>query len=325
MREFAEQRSIPYESIGKTIVATHESSLPALENLWERSIANGVPGITRLTGKQIEEHEPHARGVAGLWSPSTGIIDYSAVTNAYADDFLASGGEIVFEAEVNKAIKNDVGWIVSTTNGEYEAKTLINCAGLYSDRIALMTGIEPGVRIAPFRGEYYTLASESRSLVRGLIYPTPDPRFPFLGVHFTRGVHGSVEAGPNAVLAFAREGYKKTDINLGDLIQTLTWPGFIKMASRFWRMGLSEMLRSASKSLFTASLAELIPEISQKDLAPGGAGIRAQAIDINGKLVDDFHIVSAPQAIHVLNVPSPAATASLAIADYLASQILSQI
>jgi L-2-hydroxyglutarate oxidase len=325
MREFAESRNIPYQSIGKTIVAVKESQLPALESLWERSIANGVPGITRLTAKQIEEHEPNAKGVAGLWSPSTGIIDYTAVTLAYADDFRTAGGEIVLNAKVLGAKITERGCQISSTAGDYEADILVNCAGLYSDKLALMTGTEPGVRITPFRGEYYTIKPERQNLVKGLIYPVPDPQFPFLGVHFTRTVHGSVEAGPNAVLALAREGYSKSDLSIKEFLDTLSWPGFQKLALRFWRTGLDEMRRSASKKLFAASLAELLPSITADDLAPGGAGIRAQAIDINGKLVDDFHIVTAPRAVHVLNVPSPAATASLAIADNLAAKILVEI
>jgi len=303
------------------IVALNQSSAGMLDTLYERAQANGVHGAEKIGPEQIREHEPHAAGIAGIWSPQTGIIDYSAVTAAYAKDILAAGGQITTGAEVVSAHVTDSGWIVSTTAGDYEGAILINCAGLHSDRIALMTGIEPGVRIIPFRGEYYHLSPDAASLVRGLIYPVPDPNMPFLGVHFTRTVEGTVEAGPNAVLALAREGYHKNDIVLRDIVQTLTWPGFAKMAFRFWRTGLAEMHRSYCKTTFANSLGELVPEIRASHLAPGGSGVRAQAVDIHGKLVDDFHIVTAPRAIHVLNVPSPAATASLSIADDLATQV----
>ncbi|MDR3708795.1 MAG: L-2-hydroxyglutarate oxidase [Capsulimonadaceae bacterium] len=321
MREFALERGIPFKEVGKLIVAVDDAGLASLDSLWQRAQANGVPGAELVGPEQIKEHEPHAAGRAGIWSPKTAIIDYTAVTQAYADDIRNAGGEIVTGAKVVDIESDSSGFFVTTTQGEYEGKTLVNCAGLYSDRIALMMGVEPYVRIVPFRGEYYTLKPECTSLVNGLIYPVPDPQFPFLGVHFTRSVHGSVEAGPNAVLALAREGYGKFDISIEETSQTLRWRGFQMIAARYWRTGLSEMYRSANKAAFAGSLRKLVPELRTSHLAPGGSGVRAQAIDSRGKMVDDFHVLVLRRSIHVLNVPSPAATASLSVADSLVQQI----
>lgn len=321
MREFAVERGIPYQAIGKIIAATRESDLRPLETLWERAQANGVKGAQKIGPDEIREHEPHAAGIAGLWSPCTGIIDYAAVTRAYIDDIVAAGGEVITGAAAVWARVNQSGCVVATTRGDFEGGALVNCAGLYSDRVAMMTGIEPGVRIIPFRGEYYHLNAEAASLIRGCLYPVPNPAMPFLGVHFTRSVRGDVEAGPNAVLALAREGYSKTDIVPKDILETLAWRGFRKLSRRFWRTGVDEVLRSFSKARFAASLKELVPEIRPGHLAKGGSGVRAQAVDVAGTLVDDFHVIAVPRAIHVLNVPSPAATASLAIGETLAIQI----
>jgi len=317
MREYAQEKGVPFQAIGKLIVASDESETGALRTLLERGQANGVGGLTWLSQGELREREPHVKGVAGIWSPETGITDYAAVAAAYAADLTAMGCEVVTAERVIAARTGDKECVVTTNAREITGRVLVNCAGLYSDRVALMTGLDPGVRIVPFRGEYYTLRPDRAHLVRGLIYPVPDPSFPFLGVHFTRSVHGSVEAGPNAVLALAREGYKKSSFVAGDAMGTLLWPGFLRLALRFWRTGAAEMRRSYSKRLFAASLGKLVPEVRAEDLAPGGAGVRAQAVDRQGKLVDDFHVVRNGRAVHVLNVPSPAATASLSIADYL--------
>ena len=317
MGEYARESGVPYERIGKLIVASDESEVGALRDLLERGQANGVGGLSWLTQGELREREPHVAGICGIWSPETGITDYAAVAEAYALNLKAMGCEIVTGERVVGARTGERECVVTTKALEITSRVLVNCAGLYSDRVALMTGLEPGVRIVPFRGEYYTLRPERAHLVRGLIYPVPDPGFPFLGVHFTRSVHGSVEAGPNAVLALAREGYKKSSFVGRDATGTLLWPGFLRLALRFWRTGAAEMRRSYSRRLFAASLRKLVPEIREDDLAPGGAGVRAQAVDRQGRLVDDFHVVRDGRAVHVLNVPSPAATASLSIADYL--------
>jgi len=322
MVAFCHEHELPYELCGKVVVATNEEELPRLEELHRRGTENGVLGLTRITAEEITEYEPHATGVAGLWSPNTGIVDYLAVTQKYAEIVQGRGGEIRFNTEVIGISQAAERIILQTSKQEVQTRFLINCAGLQSDLIAKMMGSTQGVRIVPFRGEYHKLTPGSQKLVRGLIYPVPDPRFPFLGVHFTKKIDGSVEAGPNAVLAFAREGYKKTDISLGHVLGLLTFPGFWAMTAQYWRMGLGEMYRSWNKRAFVDALRTLLPELTMDDVAPGGAGIRAQAMDDKGKLLDDFSFIDSPRAIHVLNAPSPAATASIVIGEAIAAKAL---
>lgn len=325
MIEFCQEHNLPYELCGKVVVATSEAEVPRLDELYRRGLANGVPGLVRLSASEIQDHEPHARGVAGLWSPTTGIVDYFAVTAKYAELVQGAGATIRFNTEVTGIQERDGGLVIETNQGEVQARALINCAGLQSDLVARMAGSTEGVRIVGFRGEYYKLAPESSRLVRGLVYPVPDPRFPFLGVHFTKKIDGSVEAGPNAVLAFAREGYAKSDISAKYVLKLVSFPGFWAMAARYWKMGLAEMWRSYNKRAFVKALQVLVPEVRVHDVSPGGVGIRAQAMDSKGNLLDDFRFLETPHAIHVLNAPSPAATASLAIGDYIAQTALSSL
>jgi L-2-hydroxyglutarate oxidase len=271
-----------------------------------------------LRPEEIREIEPHAAGIAGLFVPQTGIVDYARVTEAYAEEVRRNEGEVLLGAAVRRIVGESSGMVLETGVGEVRCRALINCAGLQSDRVARMAGAEPGVRIVPFRGEYYELAPERCDLVRNLIYPVPDPEFPFLGVHFTRMIGGGVEAGPNAVLAFKREGYSRWSFSAGDLFDAFSYGGFWRMAGSNWRMGLGELWRSWNKGAFVRALQALMPEIAAADLVPGGAGVRAQALDPDGKLVDDFRIVEAERQIHVLNAPSPAATASISIGETIA-------
>jgi L-2-hydroxyglutarate oxidase len=301
------------------IVATSEEELPRLDELYRRGTANGVPGLEIIDTARLLDIEPHAAGIAGLISPKTGIIDYTQVTRAYARHFQEAGGEIVLGAKVRGIHGHGDGIYLETRAGEVRAKHLVNCAGLYSDVVAAMMGASPGLRIVPFRGEYYFLTEEAAPLVKGLIYPVPNPEFPFLGVHFTRRIGGGVEAGPNAVLGLAREGYSWTRVNAREGLGTLGYLGFWSMARKYWRTGLQEVYRSLSKAAFTKALQKLVPEIRPEHLVRGGAGVRAQAVDDSGRLIDDFRIVETKNAVHVLNAPSPGATASLAIsADILA-------
>lgn len=320
LRAFCDEHGIRYELVGKVVVATSEEELPALEVLYRRGLTNGVEGLTMIGPERLREIEPHARGVRAIHSPNTGIVDYHEVARAYATEVQKHGGEVVTGAKVLQIARDGSVMRIETSRHAVQTRYLINCAGLYADAIARLAGVEPPVRIIPFRGEYYTVAPSAQHLVRGLIYPVPDPRFPFLGVHFTRRINGEVEAGPNAVLAFAREGYTKAKVVLGELLGTLGYVGFWAMARKYWRVGLEEFYRSFSKKAFTQALQKLVPEIQERDLAPGGAGVRAQAVDRNGVLLDDFSIVETERALHVLNAPSPAATASLAIARHLVSR-----
>jgi (S)-2-hydroxyglutarate dehydrogenase len=313
MVRFCREHALPHNICGKVVVATSAAEIPALEELHRRGTANGVPGLETIGPERLREIEPHATGVRALWVPTTGITDFAAVARKYVELIEAAGGKVLVAAKV-VGIRRAEGTVVETRAGAFRAKMVVNCAGLYSDRIALMAGADPGVRIIPFRGEYYQLAESHRDLVRGLIYPVPDPALPFLGVHFTLHVDGSVEAGPNAVLALRREGYRKTDVSLVELASALGFPGFWKMATRQWRNAVGEYYRSLSKAAFTRSLQKLVPEIREENLSPGGSGVRAQAVDATGKLVDDFCFVQSEGMIHVLNVPSPAATASLRVA-----------
>ena len=315
--QFCEENEIEFEKCGKTIVATDATELERLETLYQRGVANGVAGLELIGPERLQEIEPHTQGVRALWSPETGIIDYVKVAAAYGSRFQEYGGDIYNEAAVRAIHGFSGAMTVETDRGSLRAKHIINCAGLYADRVAEMMGEATGVRIIPFRGEYYTLRPESQRLVKGLIYPVPDPRFPFLGVHYTRNIHGYVEAGPNAVLAFAREGYRKSNVDLTESLGTFTYPGFWKMTAKHWRTGMAEMHRSYSKQVFVHDLQKLIPEIKETDLAPGGAGVRAQAVAADGALLDDFSILRGQQAIHVLNAPSPGATSSLAIGAHI--------
>ncbi len=325
MLDFCDQEGIPYDLCGKIVVATKPEEVAQLDTLLARGQQNGLGGLRKLTGTEMREIEPHVNGVSGIFVPQTGIIDYTQVTEAYARKFLSLGGELRFGERVEQITPGNSLSIVVTDTGRYETKLVVNCAGLYSDKIAQLTQREPiDLQIVPFRGEYYTIKPEKQYLVKNLIYPVPDPNFPFLGVHFTRMIHGGVEAGPNAVLAFGREGYKKSDVNLKEFYETLAWPGFQKVATKYWQMGLGEMYRSFSKAAFTKALQALIPEIQENDLIEGGAGVRAQACDRTGGLLDDFSIIETDRAINVCNAPSPAATSSLAIGQTVAEKVLTR-
>ena len=325
MVEFCREQGIAYEICGKVVVATSDAELAPLDELYRRGTANGVPNLSMLTAEELREIEPHGAGIRGLRVPGTGITDYTAVANKYAEIVAANGGTVLTRAKAIGIVKRRGESIVETTRGTYSGRWLINCAGLHSDRIARLAGAETGAIIVPFRGEYYDIAPEQWSLVKGLIYPVPDPKFPFLGVHFTRRIHGGVEAGPNAVLAFQREGYRKTDIDLGDSVETLSYPGFWRMAAKYWTEGAKEYYRSLSQGAFLRALQRLLPALTESDLRPGGSGVRAQALDREGKLLDDFHIVHAPGIINVVNVPSPAATASLVIGERIAEMLGEEI
>ena len=314
MVEFCREHSIPHDVCGKVIVATHADELPRLENLRQRGEANGLTGLRLIGPDELREIEPHAAGLQALVVPSTGITDYAVVCEKYAELISARGGTILTSAAATGIRRLSDECVVETSRGVFSASALINCAGLFSDRIARMAGDAPGVMIVPFRGEYYDLIPDRATLVHALIYPVPDPRFPFLGVHFTRRITSKVDAGPNAVLALAREGYRHTDISLRDLASSLAFPGFWRMARQHWRNGLDEWHRSLSKAAFVRALQRLVPEITAPDLLPGGSGVRAQALKPDGALVDDFQFVPSGKVLHVLNVPSPAATASLMIA-----------
>lgn len=315
---FCAEHGIVAERCGKVVVATVEEQLPVLEELRRRGEANGLTGLRRLRSEEIKEIEPHAAGIAGLLVPQTGIVDYVKVTEAYADEVGRGGGAVLLGACVHRIVREGGGMVLETGKGEVRCRHLVNCAGLQSDRVARMAGVEPGVRIVPFRGEYYELVPGRRHLVRNLIYPVPDPEFPFLGVHFTRKVEGGVEAGPNAVLAFKREGYTRWSFSPRDLLDAISYGGFWRMAGGYWRMGFGELWRSWNKGAFVRALQALMPEIGAADLVRGGTGVRAQALDPDGKLVDDFRIVESERQIHVLNAPSPAATASLSIGEAIA-------
>jgi (S)-2-hydroxyglutarate dehydrogenase len=314
MVAFCAEHNLPYELCGKIVVATEPEEIPRLHALHERGTANGLQGLQLLGPEQIREIEPHAAGILGLRVPQEGIVDYTAVVSTMVRAIQSRGGEINFSSEVTK-LRNGNGWQIETTRGEHEADFLINCAGLHCDRVSRMAGNSDPTKIVPFRGEYYKLKPERQQLVRNLIYPVPDPKFPFLGVHFTRLIHGGIEAGPNAVLAFAREGYRSSDFCFRDTVETFTYRGFWRFFLRYPTLCWEEFKRSYSKMLFCRSLQRLVPEVQVDDLDQGGAGVRAQALSPAGELVQDFHFVQQPRALHVLNAPSPAATASLAIAD----------
>ncbi|HET9212322.1 MAG TPA: L-2-hydroxyglutarate oxidase [Thermoanaerobaculia bacterium] len=322
---FCEEEGIAHERCGKLVVATREDELPRLDELERRGQANGLAGLQRLRAEEIREHEPHAVGIAALWVPETGIVDYPAVARAYGKRIQALGGEVWTGARLTGVRRDGGNLVAETTRGAVTCNLLINCAGLQCDRVAKLCGATVDVQIIPFRGEYYELVPGRRDLVKGLIYPVPDPRFPFLGVHLTRMIGGGVEAGPNAVLALKREGYRWLDVSPRDMASTATWPGFWKMATRFWTIGAFEVWRSLMKSAFVRDLQRLVPEIQSEDLFRSGAGVRAQAVDRTGGLLDDFRIVRSDRAIHVLNAPSPGATASLAIGRTIAGMAVEDL
>jgi L-2-hydroxyglutarate oxidase len=317
MKQYCTSHDIEYDVCGKLVVATDEEELPRLQTLFERGIANGVQGIKLIEQEQISEYEPHTKGLKALVVPPTGIVDYQQVASSYANEIQEHGSEINTNAEVLDIETRTDGLVLDTTAGDIEAKHLINAAGLHADVIARMLGVPVDVKIVPFRGEYYMLRPDREHLVNNLIYPVPDPAFPFLGVHFTRTIHGEREAGPNAVLAFAREGYTRSTFDLSDMASTFRFPGFWAMTRKYWKMGAAEFYRSASKKAFVKALQKLMPEITENDLVPGPTGVRAQALDRQGNLLSDFSINETPNAIHIRNAPSPAATSSLAIGDYV--------
>jgi L-2-hydroxyglutarate oxidase len=322
MIEFCKKHNITHDVCGKIVVATAEEELPRLAELMTRGTANGVPNMKEIGPEQIKELEPHCTGIKGIHVPGTGIVDYVGVAKKYAELIRAAGGTVQTGTRVEKIRTMVDGTLVVETNrGEFQGKRLINCTGLHCDRTAKMQGVKPGLKIVPFRGEYYKLVPARQHLVKTLIYPVPDPRFPFLGVHFTRMALGGVEAGPNAVLALKREGYTKMSISVRDSFETLTYGGFWRMAMKYWRTGCGEMYRSVCKAAFVKALQRLVPELQSADLEDGGAGVRAQALLPNGSMLDDFQIIKEGSAIHVLNAPSPAATASLAIGDQIAAML----
>lgn len=320
MYRFCSEFGIAHDRCGKVVVATRESELPRLDDLEERGRANGLTGMRRLTPEEIRQFEPHVTGIRGLLVPDTGIVDYVQVTEKFAEIVVERGGEIRLRSRITACEPEGKGMVLTSGTEEIRCRFLINCAGLHSDRVARMCGVDPGLKIIPFRGEYYKLISEREFLVKNLIYPVPDPAFPFLGVHFTRMIRGGVEAGPNAVLAFKREGYKKTDISLRDSLATFAYPGFLRLIAKFWKMGMGEIYRSYSKKAFVTALQRLIPELQPEDVYPEGSGVRAQALEATGALVDDFRIVETARQIHVLNAPSPAATAAITIGEHIAGR-----
>ncbi len=321
MVEFCKTHAIRHEVCGNVVVATATEEVPRLRALYERGCQNGLSGLRLLTTGQLREIEPHAAGVQALHVPEEGIADYPAVCETLSELIRQQGGDVVISACVTQLRRDAGGWRVLHTAGETACDFLVTCAGLHSDRVARLAGENPEVRIVPFRGEYYLIRPERQFLVRNLIYPVPDPRFPFLGVHFTRRVQGGIEAGPNAVLAFSREGYTKTTVDLSDLADALTFPGLWRFIAKYGPTCWDEVHRSFSRELFCRSLQRLVPEIREEDLIPGGAGVRAQAMTPEGSLVDDFHFVQSDRALHVVNAPSPAATASLAIGEEIADLV----
>jgi (S)-2-hydroxyglutarate dehydrogenase len=322
---FCDKEGIPYELCGKIIVATREDELERLENLYQRGLQNGLTKIKRLSAQEIKQYEPHASGISGIWVPYTGIIDYNDVCQKYAEIFTNRyQGEILLNEKVINIKQEKKYSNVITANNVFQTKLVVNTAGLYSDNVARLTR-KIDVRIIPFRGEYYAVKTEKQHLLKNLIYPVPDPAFPFLGVHFTRRLKGGIEAGPNAVFAFRKEGYKKTDFKLSEFVEALTWPGFQKVMCKYWKMGLGEYYRSYNKASFTRALQRLMPDIQKDDLIPGGAGVRAQACTRDGALIDDFLIYDNQYVINVLNAPSPAATASLAIGNSISQMVIEKI
>ena len=317
LRRFCDERGIPYRMCGKVVVALDESQLPGLEELFRRGNANGVEGLEIIGPERLRELEPHAAGIRAIHSPNTGVVDYNAVTDAFADD-VREDGALLTGARLRGVVESEGRLVLETSRGSLSAGGLVNCAGLHADSVARMMGVDAGVRIVPFRGEYFSLRPERAGLVNGLIYPVPDPELPFLGVHFTRRIDGAVEAGPNAVLALAREGYRKTAVDPRQMLALAAFPGFWRMSAANWKTGLRETYRSLVKRRFVRSLQALVPEVRARDLWRPGAGVRAQAVGSDGRLLQDFSIVSTRTSVHVLNAPSPGATSSLVIGEYVA-------
>jgi (S)-2-hydroxyglutarate dehydrogenase len=320
MVDFCRKHDLPHEVCGKVIIATEENELPLLENLYNRGVENGLP-VHRMVPEQVKEKEPYVNCLAGVWIESTGIADYKAVSRKYAEIAMVQGADLRLSTKVLDITQSGDEQVLSTTQGEFKTRMLINCGGLQSDRLARLNQVDPDAKIVPFRGEYYELTPEKRYLVKGLIYPVPNPAFPFLGVHFTRMIDGTVHAGPNAVLSLKREGYHKTDFDFKDFMEVMTYPAFWKLASKYAGDGIQEIIRSFSKAAFVHSLQRLIPEVQMADVVPTHAGVRAQALMTDGRLVDDFLIIKGPNSVHVCNAPSPAATSSLEIGKSIVEQI----
>lgn len=314
---FCAEHDVPFDICGKVVVASEPAEIPFLEELHRRGTANGIEGLRLMEPEEVREHEPNVSCIKGMHVPTTGIVDFQQVAQTYAQVFERSGGAL-FPGHKVTGVHDDRGTIrIQTNQGVFITRSLANCGGLYADHVARLTGLKPPCRIVPFRGEYYEILPARAHLVRTLIYPVPDPRFPFLGVHFTRMINGKVEAGPNAVLAWAREGYTKSTVSPAETLESLSYPGFWRLAARYWKPGFQEIRRSYSKGLFHRALKRLVPAIQREDLVPGGAGVRAQALKRDGSLLDDFLILPHGRTVHVLNAPSPAATSSLAIADHI--------
>lgn len=322
---FCDAHAIPYELCGKVIVASDAQEIPSLERIYSRGLENGLEGLRVIAEEELKEYEPHCRGVKAIVVPQTGIVDYKVVCEKYLELFKEKGGDALFGEQVNGLKDETDGTVVITNKGSYKGSVVINCAGLYSDKIAEMAMGKLGIKILPFRGEYYHIKETKHHLVKNLIYPVPNPNFPFLGVHFTRMIGGGVEAGPNAVLAYAREGYNNRTVDFKELFETLGFSGFQKVAMKYWKMGLYELYRSYSKQAFTKALQKLVPEVQQNDLERGNAGVRAQACDKNGNLIDDFLIFEDKHTVNVCNAPSPAATSSLSIGMTIAEKVLKKI
>lgn len=325
MYKFCEHEGIKYERCGKIIVAVNKNEIPLLNELEQKGNANGLKGLKRLSPGEVKEREPYISCIDALFVPETGIVEYTRVTEAYAKIILNHGGEIRTNCRFISLSKDGNDLVLHTRSGEVRSKFVVNCAGLYSDRVAKLCNVDPELRIVPFRGEYYKLKKEREHLVNNLIYPVPQPGFPFLGVHFTRMIKGGIEAGPNAVIAFKREGYSKKDFSITDVADMLIYKGFWRMAFKHYKMGIGEYYRSYNKQAFVKALQKLVPSIGSNDIYPEGSGVRAQALERDGKLVDDFRIVEADKMIHILNAPSPAATASLSIGKTLAQKIIPRL
>ena len=315
--DYCKNYDIPYELSGKLVIAADSSEEKRLNDLYDRGVSNGVQGLRKLNRDQLTKIEPNVAGTSGIYSPNTGIVDYTKISESFASNIIQDNAEILTGCQVISIVSKNQGVFLETTKGDIESKTIINCAGLHADDIANKMDVDIDVRIIPFRGEYYTVKPRNSLFIRGLIYPVPDSRFPFLGVHFTKRIDGSIEAGPNAVLAFAREGYKKTDFDIKEILGLLGYSGFWYMSFKYWKMGLDEQMRSISKRLFVKSLQKLVPSINEADLIVGGSGVRAQAVDRKGGIIQDFKIIQSPSAVHVLNAPSPAATSSLSISQHI--------
>jgi len=328
MTDFCRENGIPFDICGKIIAATSREECMRLDGILERGIANGLTGIRKITAAEAREIEPHVACLEAIFVPQSGIVDYGEVAGKYAELIVQSGGEVVTEQKVTGVHKTNGEITIETSNSlraQWHARVLVNCGGLYSDKLADMTGADTGLQIIPFRGEYYDLIPERQYLVKNLVYPLPNLNFPFLGVHFTRMIGGGIEAGPNAVLAFRREGYSRRDFHAGEFAEILSFPGFRKIARKYWRDGLGEMKRSYFKQAFVSALQRLVPEIKSEDLVPGRSGVRAMACDREGNMLDDFAIYASPGIVNVCNAPSPAATASLAIGETVAAKVLEQL